>query len=109
MSPYAIGADSPRWWWPPAAAGVVVAAAIAAILVLPADGAPAPDPVVPQDAPPPASDPWLSTIDPGEGLQCFRLLPRIDGTLDRPRCGRQSVRWRWPSTDGDRPRPDVGP
>ena len=109
MSSYSIGADSPRWWWPSAAAGAVGAAAIAAIVVLPADGTPSPEPVLPHDPPPPAVGPWSSTIDPGTGPQCFRLLPRGDGTLDNPRCGRRSVRWQWPSVDGLRPGLDANP
>ena len=109
MSPYAIGADSPRWWWSSAAAGAVGAAAIAAILVLPAGGAPSPDPVTPGDPPSPAGDPWLSTIDPGKGPQCFRLLPRGDGTLDHPWCGRQPPRGQWASVYTLRPGLDARP
>ena len=109
MSPYAIGADSPRWWWPSAAVGAVGAAAIAAILVLPAGGAPSPDPVAPRDAPPPAGDLRLSTIDPAKGPQCFRLLPGGGGTLDQPRCGRQPSRGQWASVDTLRPGLDARP
>ena len=110
MSSYSIGADSPRWWWPSAAAGAVGAAAIAAMSSSCPPTAPRrPSRGLPHDPPPPAVGPWSSTIDPGTGPQCFRLLPRGDGTLDNPRCGRRSVRWQWPSVDGLRPGLDANP
>lgn len=109
MSSYSIGADSPRWWWLPATAGVAGSAAIAAILVLPADTASPPGQVIPHHVPLPSGDARFSRIDPSVGPPCFRRLPRTDGTLDLPRCGRQPARGQWPSFDRLRPGLDVGP
>ena len=89
MNTSSIGADSPRWWWPSAAAGAVGAAAIAAILVLPTNGSAVPRQPSP-DAPPfPTGDPWVTTIDPRVGLQCFALPARWNASLEhgRPSCG----------------------
>jgi hypothetical protein len=109
MNAYAIGADSPRWWWPSVTVGVVGAAAIAAILVLPANGSLPPGGTTRQDVPPPAGDPWFSTVDPGVDRQCFLLRPRAGVAQDHPSCGRSSMRQHWSSTYSGRPSPDSRP
>ena len=108
MSTYSIGSDSPRWWWPSAAAGAVGAAAIAAILVLPASSS-TPGGTTPADAPAPPRDPWVTTMDPSIGRQCFARPARASAWLDTPTCGRRKVVEPWFGTDAPRPGLDSRP
>jgi hypothetical protein len=89
MSTYSIGSDSPRWWWPSAAAGAVGAAAVAAILVIPTTDSALPDRTTPNAPPALVGDPWVTTMDPSIGRQCFALPARWNAALEhgRPSCG----------------------
>ena len=93
MNAYSIGSDSPRWWWPPATAGAVGAVAIAAILVLPTTGSALRDGSLPTDPPALTGDPWVTTVDPAIGRQCFAIPARWNASLDhgRPSCGHSPV------------------
>ena len=103
MSTYSIGSDSPRWWWPSAAAGAVGAAAVAAILVIPTTDSALPDSSSPNAPPALTGDPWVTTMDPSIGRQCFALPARASAWLDTPTCGRRKVVEPWFGTDVPRP------
>ena len=109
MSTYSIGSDSPRWWWPSAAAGAVGAAAVAAILVIPTTDAALPDRTSPNAPPALTGDPWVTTMEPSIGRQCFARPARASAWLDTPTCGRPPATVKWSGVGGQRPGLDVGP